>query len=145
MISIEERFSHALHNAARAWRQAIDRRLRHLGLGQASWLTIATIAKAGSRSPSQAELADRVGVEAPTMVAMLDRLARSGYVLRQPSDTDRRVKLVVLTEQGQEVYAAVKAEATALRHELLRGVDRGKLAEMADLLEALGAAAEALA
>lgn len=145
MTSIEERFSHALHNSARAWRQAIDRRLRHLGLGQASWMTIATIAKAGARPPSQAELADRVGVEAPTMVAMLDRLAKSGYVLRQPSDTDRRVKLVVLTEQGQAVYAAVKAEASGLRHELLRGVERGQLAAMAELLEAIGAAAEALA
>jgi len=145
VISTEERFSHALHNAARAWRQAIDRRLRHLGLGQASWMTIATIAKAGAQPPSQAELADRVGVEAPTMVAMLDRLAKSGYVLRQPSETDRRVKLVVLTEQGHAVYAAVKTEASALRHELLRGVDRGQLAGMADLLEAIGAAAEAMA
>ncbi|MGZ3183844.1 MAG: MarR family winged helix-turn-helix transcriptional regulator [Telluria sp.] len=145
MTSTEERFSHALHNAARAWRQAIDRRLRHLGLSQAAWMAIAQIAKAGARAPSQAELADRVGVEAPTMVAMLDRLVKSGYVVRQPSETDRRVKNVLLTEQGRAIYDAVKTEANALRHELLRGVDRARLAEMADLLEALGAAAEASA
>jgi MarR family transcriptional regulator for hemolysin len=144
VTSIEERFSLALHNSARSWRQAIDRRLRHLGLGQASWLTIATIAKSGAQAPSQAELAAKVGVEAPTMVAMLDRLAKAGYILRQPSDTDRRVKQIVLTTAGQAVYDSVKAEAQSVRHELLRGIDRAQLAQLAELLEALGSAAETL-
>ncbi|TFW16503.1 MarR family transcriptional regulator [Massilia arenosa] len=143
MLSIEERFSMAMHNAARTWRQALDRRLRHLGMGQASWLAIATIAKSGNVPPSQAELAAKLGVEAPTMVSMIDRLVRSGYVLRQPSETDRRVKQVVLTEDGQKIYTSVKAEANALRHELLRGLDRQRLADAADVLEAVIAAAEA--
>lgn len=133
----------AMHNAARTWRQALDRRLRHLGMGQASWLAIATIAKSGNVPPSQAELAARLGVEAPTMVSMIDRLVKSGYVLRQPSETDRRVKQVVLTEDGQKIYTSVKAEANALRHELLRGLDRQRLADAADVLEAVIAAAEA--
>ncbi|WP_229414558.1 MarR family winged helix-turn-helix transcriptional regulator [Zemynaea arenosa] len=133
----------AMHNAARTWRQALDRRLRHLGMGQASWLAIATIAKSGNVPPSQAELAAKLGVEAPTMVSMIDRLVRSGYVLRQPSETDRRVKQVVLTEDGQKIYTSVKAEANALRHELLRGLDRQRLADAADVLEAVIAAAEA--
>lgn len=133
----------AMHNAARTWRQALDRRLRHLGMGQASWLAIATIAKSGNVPPSQAELAAKLGVEAPTMVSMIDRLVKSGYVLRQPSETDRRVKQVVLTEDGQKIYTSVKAEANALRHELLRGLDRQRLADAADVLAAVIAAAEA--
>jgi len=35
MINLQERFAKALHGASRAWRQAMDRRLRHLGLSQA--------------------------------------------------------------------------------------------------------------
>ncbi|MBB5200650.1 hypothetical protein HNR39_002492 [Glaciimonas immobilis] len=31
---------------ARAWRQALDRRLKDLGVGQAGWMAIAVIAKA---------------------------------------------------------------------------------------------------
>lgn len=144
MASTEERFAAALHNTARAWRLALDRRLRHLGMGQASWLAIATIAKAG-KPLSQSELADRLGVEAPTMVSMVDRLVKSSYVERHACEDDRRVKHVVLTEEGKAVYAAVRTQANAFRHELLKGVEPAKLDELAALLESLCAAAEGAA
>jgi len=97
MSDVEERFSGALHNTSRAWRQALDRRLKYLGVSQASWMTIAVAAKA--RSPlSQSELADKLAVEGATMVAMVDRLVKAGLVIREPSTTDRRIKRVVLTE-----------------------------------------------
>ena len=140
-LTIEERFSHALHNTARAWRQALDRRMKHLGLSQAAWLAVATVAKGAPLS--QTELAAKLGVEDPTMVAMLDRLVKSGYLIRTPSGTDRRVKLVQITDRGREVYAELRAVADPFRHELLGGVDRDKLREMAEFLEALQAAIDA--
>src|SRR6201998_537463 len=99
MNDLEERFIGALHNASRAWRQAVDRRLKYLGVSQASWMTIAAAAKA--RAPlSQSELADRLAVEGATMVAMVDCLVKAGFVVREPSMTDRRIKHVVLTSAG---------------------------------------------
>jgi len=136
MPDLEERFSDALHSTARAWRQAVDRRLKRLGLSQASWMSIAVAAKA--RSPlSQSELADRLGVEGATMVAMVDRLVKAGLVVRQASSTDRRIKRVVLTEAGNRLYDTVKAEAAALRKELLANIDPKKLALATELLETL--------
>src|ERR1700704_6899908 len=117
MEGLEERFSTALHGTARSWRQAVDRRLKYLGVSQASWMTIAIAAKA--RSPlSQSELADKLGVEGATMVAMIDRLVKAGLVLREPSTTDRRVNRVVLTQAGNLIYDKVRAEAAAFRKEL---------------------------
>ncbi|HME39125.1 MAG TPA: MarR family transcriptional regulator [Steroidobacteraceae bacterium] len=133
---LQERFSSALHNTSRAWRQALDRRLKDLGLSQASWMTIAVAAKA--RSPlSQSELADRLGVEGATMVAMVDRLVKSGLVIREPSTTDRRIKRVVLTAAGNLLYGKVREEATAFRKELLANIDQKKLSIATDLLEGL--------
>ncbi|MDB5825637.1 MAG: hypothetical protein JWR21_4341 [Herminiimonas sp.] len=142
MQTSEERFSVALHNAARSWRQALNRRLKDLGLGQASWMAIATIAKA-SEPLAQTVLADRLGVEDPTMMAMIDRLAKSGYVTRVPSETDRRVKLVVLTPEGLKLYSKVRKEADAFRTEFLAHIPPAKLRAATELLEALHAAAEA--
>jgi MarR family transcriptional regulator for hemolysin len=136
MSDLDERFSNALHNTARAWRQAVDRRLKYLGVSQASWTTIAIAARAASPL-SQSELADRLAVEGATMVAMIDRLVRAGLVVRQPSATDRRVKRVVITEAGQQLYANVKAEAAKVRTELLATIDRHKLQAATDVLEAL--------
>jgi len=136
MSELPERFSAALHNTARAWRQAVDRRLKHLGVSQASWLTIALAARA--RSPlSQSELADGLGVEGATMVAMIDRLVKAGLVVREPSTTDRRIKRVVLTAAGNDLYDTVKAEADAFRREVLAEVDPQQLQSATELLEQL--------
>lgn len=136
MSDLEERFSDALHSASRSWRQAVDRRLKYLGVSQASWMTIAMAAKAGSPL-SQSELADKLAVEGATMVAMIDRLVKAGLIIREASTTDRRVKRVILTPAGIKIYEKVKAEATALRRELLANTDQRKLLVVTELLEGL--------
>ncbi len=136
MSTVDERFSAALHGAARQWRLMLDRRLRGLGLSQAGWMTIAIAAKA--KTPlSQSELAASVGVEGATMVAMLDRLSRAGLIERVPSETDRRVKRVQVTPAGMELYEQVKREGNAVRRELMAGVDPAALLAATELLEAL--------
>jgi MarR family transcriptional regulator for hemolysin len=136
MSSIEERFSAALHGTARAWRQAIDRRLKHLGISQSSWMAIALTAKE-KEPPSQTRLAARVGVEDPTMVATIDRLVKAGYMLRTPSATDRRVKLLSLTDEGWKVYDTVKAEAEVVRREMLGNADPAVLRIVTEFLESM--------
>jgi MarR family transcriptional regulator, transcriptional regulator for hemolysin len=142
VVDPEERFANALHGTARVWRQAIDRRLKYLGMSQASWMTIAVAANA--REPlSQSELADSLGVEGATMVAMVDRLVKAGLVKREPSTADRRIKRVVVTEAGYRLFATVKTEAALVRKELLSQLDPKKLAAAADVLEALQGIIEA--
>jgi MarR family transcriptional regulator, transcriptional regulator for hemolysin len=143
MSDLQERFSGALHNSSRAWRQALDRRLKYLGLSQASWMTIAVAAQA--RGPlSQSELADRLAVEGATMVAMVDRLVKAGLVNREPSTTDRRVKRIVLTEAGTLLYGKVLTEAAAFRKELLADLDQNKLLIATEFLEGLQGIIETL-
>jgi MarR family transcriptional regulator for hemolysin len=131
---MEERFSKALHDGARTWRVALDKRLKHLGIGQSGWMTIAMVAKS-AEPMSQRCLADQVGVEGPSMVSMLDRLERGGFVTRAPSTHDRRVKLVQLTEEGRKVYAEVRSVAESFRATLLAGLDPQALAAAAAVLE----------
>ena len=142
MVDLEERFANALHGTARVWRQAIDRRLKYLGVSQASWMTIAVAANA--REPlSQSELADSLGVEGATMVAMVDRLVKAGLVKREPSTADRRIKRVVVTEAGYRLFDTVKTEAALVRKELLSQLDPEKLEAAAAVLEALQGMIEA--
>jgi MarR family transcriptional regulator for hemolysin len=142
MTDLDERFSRALHNASRSWRQAMDRRLKYLGMSQASWMTVAMAAKADSPL-SQSELADRLGIEGATMVAMVDRLVSADLVKREASTTDRRVKRVVLTRAGLDLYQKLKSEAAALRGEMLADVDPKKLLAATELLEYLQAKIDA--
>jgi MarR family transcriptional regulator for hemolysin len=134
--TIDERVSSALHGASRVWRLALDKRLKHLGIGQSGWMTIAMVAKA-AEPLSQRALADLVGVEGPSMVSMLDRLERGGLLTRAPSAHDRRVKLVQLTDAGRKIYAEVHTVAQGFRADLFDGIDPAQLAVAADVLETL--------
>jgi MarR family transcriptional regulator for hemolysin len=99
-------------------------------------MTIAVAARAPAPL-SQSELADSLGVEGATMVAMVDRLVKAGLAVREPSTTDRRVKRVRLTQNGNLLYGKVKAEAATFRRELLTGIDTALLLTATDLLERL--------
>jgi MarR family transcriptional regulator for hemolysin len=142
MTDIDERFSYALHTTARMWRQALDVRMKDLGISQSGWMAIALIAKK-DRPQSQIELANALGIEGPSMVAMLDRLAKSGLITREPSPTDRRVKLVMLTDAGAMLYSKVRSKATVFRKELLRDIDPEQLRQATVLLEQLQSMLEA--
>ncbi len=136
MDSLDERFSRALHNTARSWRQALDRRMKDIGISQSAWMAIALAAKA-KQPMSQIELANGLGIEGPSMVAMLDKLEKSGLLMRESSVTDRRIKLVVPTEEGAALYRQVKNKAAALRRELFRDIDKEQLHQATTFLERL--------
>lgn len=52
------------------------------------------------------ELANRANITPQAMGELVDELEELGYVSRQPDPTDRRAKLIVLTDEGR---AAVEA------------------------------------
>lgn len=52
------------------------------------------------------ELANRANITPQAMGELVDELEELGYVSRQPDPTDRRAKLIVLTDEG---WAAVEA------------------------------------
>ncbi|PLR41844.1 MarR family transcriptional regulator [Chimaeribacter californicus] len=134
-------FSRLLHFTARAWRLAVDRRLKAQGLNQASWVTVSTIA--GADAPlTQSELAAALGLEGATVVSMIDKLVRQGLVERVMTPEDRRKRLLVVTDAGQAMYRQVKGEADALRENLLASLAGEDLAVTMRVLETLRQAAE---
>jgi MarR family transcriptional regulator for hemolysin len=133
---LAERFENALRDTARGWRQAVDRRLRYLGISQVGWMTIAAASQ--GRSPlSQSELANMIAVSGASMVHLIDRLVKAGLVIREPSISDRRVKRIVITDAGNRFHEELKSEAAAVRQQLLASVDLQKLAHLTELLEQL--------
>lgn len=95
------------------------------------------MAAAAPQPLSQIELAQSLGVEAATLVATIDKLEHAGMVERMLSPNDRRIRLVVVTKQGQDLSRQVEKEATALRARLLRNVDAAQMALATTLLEGL--------
>ncbi|HDG1667615.1 TPA: MarR family transcriptional regulator [Kluyvera ascorbata] len=111
-------FSHLLYLTAHHWRLAVNRRLKELGMSQATWVAVASIAR-NEQPLSQSELAQELGVESATVVPLINRLVEAGLVERVLTERDKRKRLLVATPKGLELYHQVKAVADELREEIL--------------------------
>lgn len=86
-------------------------------------------------------LAERARMTKQAMAELVQGLEAVGYVRRVPDPTDRRAKLVVLTERGRDLISVVQAKLPELerRLEALLGADRVR-ALRADLVRLRDAA-----
>jgi MarR family transcriptional regulator for hemolysin len=132
-----------LAETARKWRSKLDQRLRPLGLSQAQWVALIHLSR-GGEPMVQKELAERIGIEGPTLVRLLDRMARDGWIVRRDSDADRRAKTVHLTDRAVTVIDEIQTIAGQLRRDLLKSIPVGDLETCASVLRRIQAAAEAL-
>jgi MarR family transcriptional regulator for hemolysin len=100
-----------------------DARLAEHGGSLTTWIVLNNIAD----EPSQRELAAAMYIEAPTLVAHLDRLERDGVVERRRDPDDRRVVRVVITPAGRALrdrLAIVSVECDAELRGLLSVTDQ---------------------
>ncbi|MFZ5719121.1 MAG: MarR family transcriptional regulator [Pseudomonadota bacterium] len=117
----------------RRWRARLDERLRQTGLTQSRWQLLLVLSKAGG-GLLQRELAERVGIEASTLVRQLDGLQRDGLIIREPVAGDRRAKLVRLEPGAEPVLEKITGVADALRDQILNGVPNDDLATTLSVL-----------
>lgn len=69
---------------------------------------------------SMSTLATTLTCDASNMTGIVDRLEKRGLVRREPSASDRRVKNVILTADGERVIDVIRSNM----HRTLAGLDR---------------------
>ncbi len=119
--SPKDEFGLLLFSTARTWRNRLDERLRPLGLTQGKWRTLIHLSQAGDNL-TQKELAERMGIEEPTLAGLLDRLQEDGWIKRRESLNDRRCKIVHLQRRSKAVLDEIFSAAHQLRDELIEDV-----------------------
>ena len=136
MIDIDIDLGLLLHDATRMLRRRFDRRVAALGLSSAQWrLLVHTLREGRVR---QARLAERLEIEPISVSRLVDRMEQAGWVARQADPTDRRIKVIVPTEQALAACEGIRAMAREVIGEALLGMDRPER-------EKLGAALSTLA
>jgi MarR family transcriptional regulator for hemolysin len=134
--STRELFGIAIGDCARIWRNKINERLKPLGLSLATWQALLNL----SWFPDglgQRELAERLGIEGPTLVRLIDRLEQEGLVARRALAADRRCKRVVLTERAWPTVDQVKRIVAELRTEIMSDIPDAQLEAGLELLAGL--------
>lgn len=128
-------FGFLITDVTRLTRAEMDRRTGEAGLGltPGEARTLSHAARAGA--VRQNMLAERMGVEAMTLSAALDRLEARGLIERRSDPDDRRAKLVDLTQAGEAVLARIQPIGAALRADASKGIEAADWQRFLDTLK----------
>src|SRR5207253_4904622 len=107
--------------------------LERYGLTSVQWGVLAALGQVDGLS--QAELQQRLAIEAATLTPMVQRLERDGWIHRTSDATDRRRQLVWLTEQSRSRMPSIAAEVEQYRQESLSCFSDDEVATLSDLLD----------
>ncbi|HUQ60908.1 MarR family winged helix-turn-helix transcriptional regulator [Lentzea sp.] len=112
-----------------------DAALEPLGIDSKEFGTLRVLAH---REPaSQLQVAQTLGIDRTTMVALLDVLERKGVITRRPDPADRRRNVVALTDQGMRTYDAARVAHRKAETAFLAGISPNATDQLRRTLRAL--------
>lgn len=120
--SMEETTGYLLAKVCRAHRASIGGRLAGVGLHVGQEMVLLELWREDGLKGG--ELANRLGVEPPTITRMLRRIENCGFVERHPDPADARSFRVYLTEKGRALEEPVARIWEEVEEKTLQGIDR---------------------
>lgn len=136
------RISQLLVEATREFRSQLHEELDAAGtvngLRAAHLPVFGIVSREGTRLT---ELADTAGVTLSTMAEVVDDLEARGYVNRRPDPTDRRAKLIFLTDEGRSAIRPARAIIESIEQDFAALIGPKRFEQMClalqDLVDAL--------
>ncbi len=108
------------------------------GISFGEYLVLAALRRAGPPyRMNPTKLFSSVILSSGAMTNRVDRLEEMGLVTRLPDPTDRRGRLVALTDRGRELVDAAVVDHLANEERLLKALDDGEREQLANLLRKL--------
>lgn len=129
----EESVGYWICSTSHVLRRALDTELARENITFRQWEVLAWIAMCGELS--QVELAERLGIEAPTLAGILSRMERDGWLDRTSCSKDRRRKLINATEKAEEVWERALACCRRVRQRAVTGISDDELGQLKSICE----------
>jgi MarR family transcriptional regulator for hemolysin len=96
------------------------------------WLILVSLIRQGKLS--HGELAQRVGVQGPTLTHHLDAMAEEGLILRERPPDNRRVQVASLTPAGVAAFHRLRSAAAKHDRRIRSRLSDAELTQMRTLL-----------
>ena len=130
--NLDRNFGFILNDVSRLMRTTFDRRAKSIGLTRSQWWVLVHLYRRDGLV--QAELAEILEIERPTLGRLLDRLENKGWLRRQADPKDRRVKRVYLTDEVKPAMKSLRRIAADLRQQALEGLNKDEREQLVDTL-----------
>ena len=117
-IEYESAFTTIMGRIMRQYHKATDKLVYQYGLssGQARVLLILN----NKDGIKQKELSERLGISAPSLTTLIDRMENNNLVRREPDASDGRASRIHLTSKGLEIISKVNEVFSYIETESLK-------------------------
>jgi MarR family transcriptional regulator for hemolysin len=129
---LEQSIGYWLTVATQAYHRAVSDELAPHGITYRQSLVLGWLAVEGELS--QTDLAAKMLVEPPTLVGILDRMERDGWITRNDCPADRRKKLIRPSAAAEPVWEKILACAARVRARATDGLSDRQLDTLTNLL-----------
>ena len=132
LYDFEESVGYWLTLTTQAFHRALGEEVAPHGITYRQSIVLAWLALEGELS--QAELATKMMVEPPTLVGILDRMERDGWITRNSCPSDRRKKLIRATTAAEPVWEKIAESGRRVRSRATEGLSEKELETLKKLL-----------
>lgn len=129
---VDPSFGLLIYEISHQMRKRLEQRAKGLGLTRAQWQALAKLKR--HTELSQAQLADMLDLEPITISRLLDRMEEAGLISRRPHPTDRRIRLVSVTDTAKPILDEFRVLVDELHEEILGHLSAAERAELVDRL-----------
>jgi DNA-binding MarR family transcriptional regulator len=130
--AIDSEITWLLHRAAQRMRASTGETAEKHGLTLRDYIVLSALDK--TPGLTQGELGKTLGLDKTTLMSQLDRLERTGLVVRHNDPRDRRLRIPVITEDGEALRAKVAAACDAVETSALGGLDPDEIQSLRRML-----------
>jgi MarR family transcriptional regulator for hemolysin len=123
----QDSIGYIVRSTAKVFESAFDQQLRKkadITGAQSRVIAALALLKDGM---TQKEIANRIGIEAPTIVPIIDKLEEQGIVIRRPDHNDRRNNLIFLTGESEAKWELIIECARELEKASRQGLSQEEL------------------
>jgi MarR family transcriptional regulator for hemolysin len=131
-FNFEDSIGYWLTLTTQAYHRAVFDELEPHGITYRQSMVLGWLALEGELS--QTELAAKMMVEPPTLVGILDRMERDGWISRHNCPCDRRKKLIRANPAAEPVWEKIVECAARVRAQATAGLSERQLATLKKLL-----------
>lgn len=117
----------------RAFAKVLEDRLHGMGIKPSQFLALSHLTALGPMS--QGELASFLSSSSVTVVKLIDRMERDGWVVRKQSEEDRRIKLLYLTRKANKQWRDLTAIARSVIQQAHKGITEDEIDTLKKLLK----------
>ncbi|MDR1547338.1 MAG: MarR family transcriptional regulator [Hungatella sp.] len=120
MFNLDDCIAFVTCKGAKDLADSLEKRLNNFNITRSQWIALYYIKN--NDMITQRQLADKMSLKEPSVVRLIDKMERYGWVNRISGNDDKRMKFLILTDSGKEIETAMLDVAEKFKSDVLNGI-----------------------